>query len=122
MLGTAQDVDYYRIEVTELTEAVIYSNSELDTKGALFDSDGREIASDDDGSDEGNFRIVALLNAGEYYLRIMQYSFGTEGKAGGKYTLYASGTALSPVQLALDGSSNEGVIEPGETLTTSVLR
>ncbi len=113
VLGTSQDVDYYRIEVTELTEAVIYSSSELDTEGALFDSGGREIASDDDGGEGGNFRIVALLNAGEYYLRIMQYSFGTGGTAGDKYTLYASGTVLSPVRLALDGSSNEGVIEPG---------
>ena len=113
VLGTSQDVDYYRIEVAELTEAVIYSSSELDTEGALFDSGGREVASDDDGGEGGNFRIVALLNAGEYYLRIMHYSFDTGGKTGGKYTLYASATALSPVQLALDGSSNEGVIEPG---------
>ena len=29
VLGTPQDVDYFQIEVTELTEAVIYSRSEL---------------------------------------------------------------------------------------------
>ena len=98
--------------MTELTEAVIYSRNGLDTEGALFDSGGREIASDDDGGEGANFRIADLLNAGEYYLRIMQYSVGPEGKAGGKYTLYASGTVLSPAHLALDGASNEGVIEP----------
>ena len=113
VLGTAEDVDYYRFEVTGLTEAVIYSRSELDTEARLFDSGGREVASDDDGGDGHNFRIVAFLNEGEYYLRINQYSFGIGSKAGGKYELYGSESALSPEQLALDGSLLEGVIEPG---------
>ncbi len=113
VLGTAEDVDYYRIEVDRLTEAVIHSSSELDTEGRLFDSGGREVASDDDGGEGGNFRIVAFLNAGEYYLRITQHSYGFRSMAGGRYELFATGAVLSPVQLALDGSSREGVIEPG---------
>ena len=114
VLGTTQDVDYYRIEVTELTEVAIYSRSELDIQGALLDSEGREIVSNDDGGEEHDFRIVAVLNTGDYYLRIKQYSFRASTKAAGKYTLQAMGTVLSPVQLSLDGSLKEGMIESGE--------
>ena len=114
VLGTTEDVDYYRIEVTELIEAVIYSSSELDTQGALLDSEGREIVWDDDGGGGRDFRISAVLNSGDYYLRIKQHSFRPPARAVGKYTLHATATMLSPVQLSLDGSATEGVIEPGE--------
>ena len=114
VLGTTEDVDYYRIEVTELTEAVIYSRSELDTQGALLDSEGREIVWDDDGGGGRDFRISAVLNSGDYYLRVKQNSFRPPTRAVGKYTLLGTGTMLSPVQLLLDGSSKEGVIEPGD--------
>ena len=112
VLGTTQDVDYYRIEVTELTEAVIHSSSELDIEGVLFDSRGREVVRDDDGGEGRNFRIVAFLNAGDYYLRIGQHSFGPSTRARGEYLLHATGESLSPAPLPLDGSTREGVIEP----------
>ena len=114
VLGTTQDVDYFRIEVTELTEAVMYSRSELDIQGTLLDSEGREIVWDYDGGGGHDFHISAVLNTGNYYLRIQQHSFRLPTKAVGKYTLHATGTILSPVELLLDGSSREGVIESGE--------
>ena len=40
--------------MTELTEAVIYSTSELDIEGVLFDSRGREVVRDDDGGEGRN--------------------------------------------------------------------
>ena len=115
VLGTTQDVDYYRFEVTELTEVAICSSSELDIQGALLDSEGREIVSNDFAGEECDFRIVAVLNTGDFYLRIKQYSFRTSTNAAGKYTLQATATILSPVQLSLDGSLKEGMIESEES-------
>ena len=114
VLGTAQDVDYYRVEVTELTELVIDSESELDIEGALFDSQGRQMTQDDDSGEGRNFRIVAFLRAGDYFLRIRHFTSGARTGAGGRYLLRATGASLSPVRLALDGSTTEGVIEPEE--------
>ena len=114
VLGTAQDVDYYRVEVTELTEVVIDSESELDIEGALFDSQGRQMTRDDDSGEGRNFRIVAFLRAGDYFLRIRQFTSGTRTGAGGRYLLRATGASVSPVRLALDGATTEGVIEAGE--------
>ncbi len=113
VLGTAQDVDYFRIEVAELSEAVIHSKSEVGIRAALFGSEGREIATDAGGGGR-DMRIAAVLNAGNYYLRIEQQSFGSRTSASEKYTLQAFGSVLSPIRLTLDGSSKEGAIEPGE--------
>ena len=114
VLGTPQDIDYYRIEVTELTEAVIYSKSDLDTQATLLDSVGQQIASDDHGGEGRDFRIVAFLSAGDYYLRVNQNSFGTATTATGKYELHGEGTIVTPARLSLDGSPLEGAIEPSE--------
>lgn len=110
VLGTANDVDYYRIEVTGLTEVVIDSRSELDLHGVLLDSVGREIAT---GGERRDFLIGAVLNSGDYYLQIKQYSIREGTNDAGKYALQATGTILSPVPLLLDGSSTEGAIGPG---------
>ena len=114
VLGTAQDVDYYRVEVTELTELVIDSESELDIEGALFDSQGRQMTQDDDSGEGRNFRIVAFLRAGDYFLRIRHFTSGARTGAGGRYLLRATGRRCHPLRLALDGSTTEGVIEPEE--------
>ncbi len=114
VFGTGQDVDYYRLTVTELSEAAIYATSELDTAGTLFDSMGDEIASEEYGGEGRNFRIVALLRAGDYYLRIRQNSTAYDEVGAGKYTLYAETEPLLPDRLPLDGSSKEGVIDPAE--------
>lgn len=112
VLGTANDVDYYRIAVTELAEVVIDSQSELDIHGVLLDSLGRRIAT---GGEGRAFRIGAVLNSGDYYLQISQYSIRAGTSDGGKYALQATGTILSPVPLLLDGSSTEGALAPGES-------
>ena len=114
MFGTAQDVDYYRLEVAELSEAAIYAASELDTSGTLFDSTGEEIASEEYGGEGRNFRIVALLRAGAYYLRVRQNATAYDRIGAGKYTLHAESERLLPDRLPLDGSPREGVIDPAE--------
>ena len=49
---------------------VFYSSADHDTYGYLYDSDGIEIQSDDDGSGNGNFAVHCDLEAG------VQYYFG----------------------------------------------
>ena len=109
-IQTGEDADYFRVAVTEVTQAVIYTTGGLDSRGTLFDSEGREIASDDDGDEATNFRMAALLWPGDYYVRVTPYSSGTTGS----YNLHAEGTAVSAVELSLGGSPHDGAIETGE--------
>jgi hypothetical protein len=48
----------------------ITSSGETDTAGALYDRHGHRLASDDDGGERGNFRLVKTLVPGEYFLRV----------------------------------------------------
>ena len=109
-IQTGEDADHFSIAVTEVTQAVIYTTGGLDGKGTLLDSEGREIASDDDGGESLNFRIEALLWPGNYYVRVSPVSSDTTGS----YNLHAEGTALSAVELSLGGSSQSGAIQTGE--------
>ena len=110
VIGVPGDADYFRINVTEMTEAVIYTVGGLDTVGELLDSEGREIATDDDGGEEGNFSITALLWAGEYYLRVTSASLALFGNPTGSYGLTAGGAPVSPTSLLLNGTPLEGRI------------
>ena len=109
-----ENADYFRFEVAELTNAVIYTTGGLDTIGRLLDSKGREIVSDDDGGDGRNFRVTALLWPGEYFLRVNPWVSSSGHRGTGSYNLHGEGMSASIAQLPLDGSSKEGVIEPGE--------
>lgn len=99
--------DYFRFEITEGSEAVIYTEGNLDTQGELLDASGRLIAGSDSGGEGSNFRMRSLLTQpGEYYLRVQ-----TWGGSTGEYTVHAEQTTLSPVELSLGGSPHEGAIE-----------
>ena len=112
VIGTPDDEDYFRIEVTEATDAVIYTTGGLDGEDTLLDSEGREIASDEDGGESHNFRIAEILWPGEYYVRVAP-SFLASGTTG-SYNLHAERTALLAAELSLGGSSQSGAIETGE--------
>lgn len=49
------------------------SNSEYDTYGYLYDSNGNIIASDDDSAGNGNFKITQELVAGETYIYAVRF-------------------------------------------------
>ena len=102
--------DYFRFEITEGSEAVIYTEGNLDTQGELLDASGRLIAGSDSGGEGSNFRMRSVLTQpGEYYLRVE-----TWGGSTGEYTVHAEQTTLSPVELSLSGSPHEGAIEAEE--------
>ena len=71
-IDPAGESDYYRIRVSESGTLTVYTSGDLDTRGYLYDSGERQLASNDDGaaSDEGNFRIQREVDAGTYYVRV----------------------------------------------------
>ncbi len=81
-IDPGSDVDYFRFEVSETREVTIGTTGGLDTVGRLEDSEGGELAFDDDGGSGTNFRIQRSLSAGTYYVRVGSYSSST-----GAYTL-----------------------------------
>ena len=105
-IETGNDVDYFRLQVTEPTLAAIYTTGGFDGKGALLDPDGREIASDYDGGEGRNFRIEALLpRRGAYHLRLERGFLADPGD----YTLHADRLA-PPTRLTLGGPPQQGAI------------
>ena len=106
VLGVEGDRDYFRMDVAGPTLAVIYTSGDVDTAGVLFDADGREMVSDDDGGDGDNFRIEAVLpQRGTCYLRVQH---GDSSRTGG-YTLHAE-RLESPRPLVLGGPPQEDAI------------
>lgn len=102
--------DYFQFEIAEVSEAVIYTEGNLDTLGELLDASGNLIDGSDSGGEGPNFRMRSVLTQpGTYYLRVMAWGGST-----GDYTVYIEQTALSPVELSPDGSPQEGVIEAEE--------
>ena len=80
----ADDEDYFKIELSQTTDLMLRvsrANSNLDTEGALLDSDGMEIAAHDDSFFTGElnrqFLIRERLEAGVYYLRVGNTSGGS---------------------------------------------
>ena len=71
------DEDYFRFEVSARGELVARTTGGLDTVGALYDADGAEVATDDDGGTGNNFRIRRELEAGTYYVRVSSWRAGT---------------------------------------------
>ena len=105
VLGAAGDRDYFRIDVTGPTPAAIYASGGADTRGVLYDPDGRVIASDDDRGEGQSFHIDTILpRRGTYFLQVTGHtSYRTS------YTLHAE-RRESPKALPLDGTPLEGAI------------
>ena len=73
-------VSAYRFIPAEDADIVFTSMSDNDTYGYLYDANGYQIDSDDDNGDNGNFRIVYHLTAGQtYYLGCRYYSSYNSG-------------------------------------------
>lgn len=84
LIGTGSDVDFFRIRLTSRGRLALRTNGGTDTVGTLYSSTGTLIVSNDDGcSNENNFCITRILNAGTYYVKVDGY--GTTQT--GPYTL-----------------------------------
>ena len=92
-IDPAGESDYYRIRISESGTLTVYTSGDLDTRGYLYDSGERQLASNDDGatSDEGNFRIQREVDAGTYYVRVEAFL----RDATGDYTLHSEFSAAT---------------------------
>ena len=90
VIEAGEGADYFQIEVTELTQAVLYTSGSLDTAGVLVGSNGEEVAFNDDGAEQFiNLRIATiLLHPDECFLRV----FSSSGSPG-SYTVHVEGAA-----------------------------
>ena len=84
-IDPGDDEDYFRFEVSARGEVLARTTGGLDTLGALYDADGAEVATDDDGGAGTNFGIQRQLDAGAYYVRVSSWRAGT-----GAYALHLS--------------------------------
>ena len=90
---TSRDRDYFRIEVGQAGSLRLETTSGLDTYGTLLRGDGSQVARNDDGGGNYNFRIsMGSIGAGVYYLQVRGFHHTTTGP----YNLEVSGTARGP--------------------------
>ena len=106
------DADFFRLEVREETEAMLYTTGELDTEGELYDEYGSLLAANDDAGEGYNFRIVHDLAPGVYFLAVTGWRNDT-----GSYVVQAGGSA-APIQDASLRAALENTLgkAPGEAI------
>ncbi len=84
------DQDYFSFTVTTSTQVTVvaFTTGTLDTVGAIFNSSGTQLGTDNNSGEGGNFRIAVSISAsGTYYIRV-----ASNGAITGDYSL----TLLEP--------------------------
>lgn len=77
-IGT--DVDCFLFTLTAASSVTIRTTSSLDTYGFLYNASGALIAANDDTSfSDLNFRIITILPAGTYYVKVRGYNSSVTG-------------------------------------------
>lgn len=73
-----EEVKYYKFVPSVSGTYAFFSLGDYDTEGILYDVDGEELTSNDDGEEDSNFYMEYYCAAGEtYYLGACKYSRGT---------------------------------------------
>ena len=67
------DMDYFAFTLDQKGTLEISTLGDTDTYGMLLDSNGAELAQDDDNGDLKNFSITKILAPGTYYLKVSDY-------------------------------------------------
>lgn len=69
--GTPSDGDMFTFTLgSSATVTIESTGSTTDVEGEIYDQDGVLLESDDDSGTYSNFRIIRLLPAGKYYVRV----------------------------------------------------
>ena len=111
-----EDVDYFKLELSETTEVAIRASGFPDTVGELQRSNGTVIAVNDDGYLPGgwtNFLIRESLAAGVYYVKVSSFAESSDGP----YSVYAEattepGSSIAHAQPLTLGGTAGGIIDP----------
>ena len=85
VIDTAEDVDYFRLEIAEPGELTVYTTGVLDTIGSIEDDTGIAFVEGDQEGDGNNFSIVYNAKPETYYISVRGYENAT-----GDYILHAN--------------------------------
>ena len=103
----SQDLDYFRVVVSETATLAFYTSGSVDTIGRLFSSDGVSvIAANDDIGTDLNFRITRELVPGTYYIEVRPFGSGDEGD----YTLHVTTYLVASTVALTLGNPNNGSV------------
>jgi hypothetical protein len=93
----AGDIDIYRFSLTAQTTVTIGSEGATDTVGALLDSRGVTLETNDDvASGDLNFGITKTLAAGTYYIEVGHWDPASTGTYGLRFTTSAPVSEPAP--------------------------
>ena len=76
-LEESSDEDYFQFTLSQNTTITLTTSSSIDTVGALYDSQGSLLASNDDGGVNRNFRISSNVSADTYDAKVSGYGSTT---------------------------------------------
>ena len=117
-IETGTDDDWFSIQVTpthDLTTLTATTTGSTDTIGELYDSDGNQLAMDDDGGTNTNFNVSHNITAtGIYYVRVVSSASAT-----GMYSLTVTSTSSDhgngrdSATMVTAGTAITGNIDPG---------
>ena len=79
------DADYFKIVLSQAARLTVETTGSTDTFGILENASGTQIAENDDGGVDLNFRIVQQVSAGTYFVQVSGYDSDI-----GDYTLVVS--------------------------------
>lgn len=115
-INHAGDLDYFRLSVPTSGELRAYSSGSTDTYGTLHSMMCTSIEEDDDSGAGLNFRIVAQVNPGTYFVSVRHLSAAGTGN----YTLqieFSSADSIVYPQLALGGGYEVALFLSNATTT-----
>ena len=69
-IASSLDEDWFRLDLEGQATLLMFSTRDLDTIGVFYDSEGNELATDDDSGSGLNFRIEQTVDGGVYYVSV----------------------------------------------------
>ena len=78
-LEQARDIDYFRLTVARFGFLTVETDGTTDTYGFLLGTDGTQLAENDNGGIDPNFRISWEVRPGTYYVAVRGSSTSTTG-------------------------------------------
>jgi hypothetical protein len=105
----AGDEDWYSFNLPANQRIYISTTGNMDTHLTLYNSQGIELAQDDDSGADSNARIIGSLEPGLYYVRVREY----EGREEGDYTLSTS----SRIEKNIDSYENDDIQTQAKEIT-----
>ena len=114
---TSGDNDYFVITVNETGILRAYTTGTTDTRGAIEDSEGNELATNDDGDSDSNFDVsYEILSTGTYYINVDSVSSSTTGAYDlmVSFTPGAHGDTRETATVINAGSTTSGVLTSGD--------